>query len=119
MKTLTKLLMVLVIGVLIVGVAFRVIGVGGDNGDEKIELLPTPTALPPEPINVSFIAALPVEPWVRSAAKTFNAEDHFVSRRKVEVEVIPQEGLRALGKWAQGAFRTSAYSVACRKQGVG
>ena len=115
MKSLTKLLIVVVVGVLIAGVVVRVIGSGGDSGDGAADALatatpllsptppPTPT-LPPKPLSISVIAALPVEPWVSSAADTYNNEEHYVSGRRVTVEVIPQEGLLALNKWAQGEF---------------
>ena len=95
--------MVLVVGVLIVGIVVRVVGSGGDSEEEKPPGLPTPTPPPPE-LRISVIAALPVEPWVSSAAETYNAEDHFVSGRRVTVEVVPQEGLPALNKWARGEF---------------
>ena len=104
MRCLTKLLMVVAVGFLIAGVVVRFIGDGGDSGDVAGVALPTATPPPLEPLHVSVVAALPMEPWVRSAAQTYNAEDHFVSGRMVSVEVIPQEGLPALEMWATGAF---------------
>ena len=104
MKGLTKMLMVLVVGVLIAGVIVRVMDGGDDGGGGKDVALSDATPIPPEPLNVSVVAALPVEPWVRSAARTYNADGHFVSGSQVLVEVIPQEGLPALEKWANGTF---------------
>ena len=103
MRPLTRLLIVVVIGVLIVGVVVRVIGSGGDSEDGLAAALPTPTVTP-EPIRMTLITALPVEPWVSSAAEMYNAEEHFVEGRKITVEVVPQEGLLALNKWARGEF---------------
>ena len=103
MKTHTKLLTLLVVVVLIVGVVFRITGSDGDTQDPMVDALLTPTPAP-EPLNISVIAALPVEPWVSAAAATYNAEDHFISDQRVTIEVIPQEGLLALNKWANGTF---------------
>ena len=103
MKTHTKLLTLLVVVVLIVGVVFRITGSDGDTQDPVVDALLTPTP-PPEPLQISVIAALPVEPWASAAAATYNAEDHFISGQKVTVEVLPQEGLPALEKWASGTF---------------
>ena len=104
MKTLTKLIAVLVVGFRIVGVVVRVISSGDDSEGVTGVIQPTATPLPPEPIAISVIAALPVEPWVRSAAETYNDESHFVGGSEVTVEVIPQEGLLALNKWARDEF---------------
>ena len=103
MKTHTKLLTLLVVVVLMVGVVFRITGSDGDTEGRGpgATLVPTPT---PEPLKISVIAALPVEPWASAAAATYNAEDHFISGQKVTVEVLPQEGLPALEKWASGSF---------------
>ena len=96
MKLLTKLLIALVIVVAIIGIVMRFIEFRGE---------PPPVAVSPkEPIEISIIVALPVEPWVTNAAEAYNTEGHFVEGRKVSIEVIPMNGLAALNKWARGEF---------------
>ncbi|MCS7221737.1 MAG: substrate-binding domain-containing protein [Anaerolineae bacterium] len=56
------------------------------------------------PIQVRVITALPVEPWVRAAAKQFNAERHTLEGEPIQVEVIAMDGLAALGKWDRDEF---------------
>jgi Ca-activated chloride channel family protein len=48
-------------------------------------------------IEVRVVSAIPVEPWVSQAAKTFNAEDHRLEGQKIEVTIIPMDGLTAMG----------------------
>jgi ABC-type molybdate transport system substrate-binding protein len=96
MKILPKLLIALVIVVAIIAIVLRFIEFRGE---------PPPVAVSPkEPIKISIIAALPVEPWVTNAAEEYNTEGHFVEGRKVSAEVIPMDGLSALNKWARGEF---------------
>lgn len=59
---------------------------------------------PPEPITVTVISAIAAEPWVRSAAEAFNAEERTVEGREVTIEVIGEGGLSALNRWARGEF---------------
>ncbi|HIC90145.1 MAG TPA: hypothetical protein EYP04_12185, partial [Anaerolineae bacterium] len=58
------------------------------------------------PIHVRVLTALPVEPWVREAAKAFNKEDHKLEGEPIEVEVVAMDGLTALGKWDRDEFGT-------------
>ena len=58
----------------------------------------------PQVQHVLVIAAPPVEPWVRAAAEEFNAAGHTVEGAPVEVEVVPIDGLTALGKWERNEF---------------
>lgn len=62
------------------------------------------TVTPRGPIQVRVITALPVEPWVRTAAKQFNAERHRLEGEPIQVEVIAMDGLAALGKWDRDEF---------------
>jgi hypothetical protein len=48
-------------------------------------------------LEVRVVCALPIEPWVNEAAKAFNAEDHRLEGRKIEVTIIPMDGLTAMG----------------------
>lgn len=56
------------------------------------------------PIEVRILTALPIEPWVREAARQFNAEEHKLSGQPIRVEVIAMDGLTALGKWDRDEF---------------
>jgi hypothetical protein len=76
------------------------------NVQERLEPppTPTPTPVPIEPIEVSIVTALAVEPWVSQAAETFNAQGRSIDGRSVTVEIIPMQGLTALTRWSQGDF---------------
>jgi hypothetical protein len=55
-------------------------------------------------VRITVITALPVEPWVRAAAEEFNANGNSKDGASIEVEVIPMDGLIALGKWERNDF---------------
>jgi len=61
-------------------------------------------ATPKGPIQVRILTALPVEPWVRDAAKRFNATNPRQDGQPVEVQVIAMDGLTALGKFDRDDF---------------
>ena len=56
-----------------------------------------PTA--PDKVEVRVVTALPVEPWVREAAKSFNQQGVEIEGSRIEVTVIPMDGLTAMGRW--------------------
>ena len=56
----------------------------------------------PEPLEVRIVCALPVEPFVQTAARQFNAEDHELEGRPIVVSVTPMDGLVAMGRWERG-----------------
>lgn len=68
------------------------------------------TVAPQGPVQVRVLTALPVEPWVREAAKAFNALARDGDARAtlegepIQVEVIAMDGLVALGKWDRDEF---------------
>jgi len=62
------------------------------------------TVTPKGPIQVRVITALPVEPWVREAARQFNAEKHKLESEVIQVELIAMDGLTALGKFDRDDF---------------
>jgi hypothetical protein len=62
------------------------------------------TVTPRGPIQVRVITALPIEPWVRTAAKQFNAKEHTLEGEPIQVEVIAMDGLAALSKWDRDEF---------------
>ncbi len=58
-----------------------------------------PLIEPPKTLDVRIICALPVEPFVQQAAKTFNAQNHKLEGRQIRVTVEPMDGLTAMGRW--------------------
>lgn len=63
-------------------------------------------AAPTGPVQVRVVTALPIEPWVREAAKRFNASNPRQDGQPVEVQVIAIDGLTALGKFDRDDFGT-------------
>ena len=53
----------------------------------------------PETLEVRVVCALPVEPWVREAAKDFNAAKHKLEGHLIQVTVIPMDGLTAMRRY--------------------
>jgi len=58
-----------------------------------------PVASSSEPVQVTIVAALSVEPWVSDAAKQFNTEKHTLEGRTIQVSVIGMDGLAAMGRY--------------------
>jgi Bacterial extracellular solute-binding protein len=58
----------------------------------------------PQSVTIRVLAALPVEPWVRTAAEAFNKGNHKVDNTTIQVEVIAADGLTALGRWDRNEF---------------
>ncbi len=58
----------------------------------------------PDTVTVRVLSALPVGPWVRSAADAFNATDSTVDGVPVQVEIVAMDGLTALGRWDRNDF---------------
>jgi len=58
----------------------------------------------PHVVRIQVITALPVELWVQAAADEFNATGHMAEGAAIEVELIPMDGLVALGKWERNDF---------------
>jgi len=52
-----------------------------------------------EPILVTVVVALPVEPWVSEAAKQFNAQNHTLEGHPIQVNIIAMDGLAAMGRY--------------------
>jgi hypothetical protein len=89
---------ILAAAVLIVVISLALRGTAADTPDPglSIEL--------PDAVKVRILTALPVEPWVRSAAQEFNAGDYTVDGVPIEVEVVGMDGLTALGRWDRNEF---------------
>ena len=62
------------------------------------------TVTRPDAATVRVLTALPVEPWVRSAAADFNAADITVDGVPIQVEIIAADGLTALGRWDRNEY---------------
>ncbi|MDI9549986.1 MAG: substrate-binding domain-containing protein [Chloroflexota bacterium] len=58
----------------------------------------------PDALTIRVLTALPVEPWVRSAADAFNAGDYTVDGVPIEVEISAVDGLTALGRWDRNDY---------------
>lgn len=58
----------------------------------------------PQVVRIQVITALPVTSWVQAAADEFNATSHMADGAAIEVELIPMDGLAALGKWERNDF---------------
>lgn len=65
----------------------------------------------PDAVKVRVLTALPIEPWVRSAASQFNAGKPAVDGVPIEVEVVAMDGLSALGRWDRDEFGALAADV--------
>ena len=83
---------VVLAAVLIVAGSFVVRWLGQQEG---VVTVPSTT----ETLEVRIVCALPVEPWVREAAKQFNQEKHKLEGQPIEVSVIPMDGLTAMGRY--------------------
>lgn len=82
-------LIIVLLAVAIVGASFVVQRAGGVK----------PLIEQPQTLEVRIVCALPVEPFVREAAKEFNAENHKLEGHPIKVTVEPMDGLAAMGRW--------------------
>ena len=57
---------------------------------------PTPQASD-EVIEVRIVCAIPIEPWINEAARAFNAQDNRLEGQRIQVSIIPMDGLTAMG----------------------
>jgi len=91
-----------IVFIIIVGIAIVIVGVAlalRSTGREKPLVV-----VPKGPIEVRILTALPVEPWVRQAATTFNEENHKLEGEPIRIEIIAMDGLTALGKFDRNEF---------------
>ena len=92
---------------LIVGLVLLVVGgaLGWQRFNETNPGGSAPLVAAPEgPIQIRMLTALPIEPWVREAAKQFNAGDFTQDGQPIEVQVTAMDGLTALGKFDRDDF---------------
>lgn len=90
---------ILLVALLIVGVSllWRALSDSGPTGEGL-------TVERPDTVTVRVLTALPVEPWVRSAAEAFNGTGPVVDGVPVQVEIVAMDGLTALGRWDRNDF---------------
>lgn len=96
----TQAVFFLIIGLVLLVVA---VGLGWQRFNPANSAQPL-VATPRGPVQVRVLTALPVEPWVREAAKRFNASSPRQDGQPVEVQVIAIDGLTALGKFDRDDF---------------
>lgn len=89
---------IVVVALIIVGAGLLWTSRSGTPADNGL------TVERPEAVKIRILTALPVEPWVRSAAQDFNAGDHTVDGVPIEVEVVAADGLTALGRYDRDEF---------------
>ena len=92
---------------LIVGLVLLVVGgaLGWQRFNETNPAGPAPlVAAPKGPVQIRILTALPVEPWVRDAARQFNEADFTQDGQPIEVRVTAIDGLTALGKFDRDDF---------------
>ena len=65
----------------------------------------------PDTVTIRVLTALPIEPWVRSAATEFNNGDYTVDGVPIAVEVVAIDGLTALGRWDRNEYGALAADV--------
>ena len=90
-RTQVVFLVIIILAAAIVGISYLVRQAGGV--EPLIQMQES------EVLEVRVVCALPVEPFVREAAKTFNQEKHELEGKPIRVEIIPMDGLTALAKW--------------------
>jgi len=91
---------ILALVIIIVGVSIIIrLVTGGDTADQSDFVLERPDTL-----NIRVLTALPVEPWVRTAAEAYNASAPTIDDIPINVEIVAMDGLTALGRWDRNDF---------------
>ena len=89
---------IIVVALVIVGAGLLWANRGGAPADSGL------TVERPEAVKIRILTALPVEPWVRSAAQAFNAGGNAIDGVPIAVEVVAADGLTALGRYDRDEF---------------
>ena len=91
---------ILALVIIIVGVSIIIrLVTGGPSAGPSDFVLERPNTL-----NIRVLTALPVEPWVRTAAETYNASAPTIDDIPIQVEIVAMDGLTALGRWDRNDF---------------
>ena len=96
-RTRTIFIAIISVAVLIIVVSLLVTR-GGGNVDMGL------TVERPDTVTIRVLTALPIEPWVRSAAADFNKGGFTVDGVPIAVEVVAIDGLTALGRWDRNEY---------------
>ena len=91
-RTQIVFVIILLLAVLVIGASYLLRQSGGVG----------PLIETPETLTVRVVCALPVEPFVREAAKRFNDSKPRLEGKPIQVEIIPMDGLTAMGRWERG-----------------
>ena len=97
-RTRTIFIAIIAVALLIIVVSLLVTTNRGDNTNVGL------TVDRPDAVSIRVMTALPIEPWVRSAATEFNNGDYTVDGVPIEVEIVAVDGLTALGRWDRNEF---------------
>lgn len=97
-RTRTIFIGIVAAAILIVVVSLLVTSNNNNNPDVGL------TVERPDAVTIRVLTALPVEPWVRSAADEFNKGDHAVDGVPIQVEIVAADGLTALGRWDRNEY---------------
>jgi hypothetical protein len=92
----TRVVFFVIIGVAVLIIAAGLVVTQLPSIQDRASSTATPQAST-EDIQVRVVTSLPVEPWVNSAAKAFNDGDHRLDGRRIQVTIIPMDGLTAMG----------------------
>lgn len=104
-RTRTTFIAIVAVALLIVAASLIWRASVGDN------TTPGLTVERPATVTIRILTALPVEPWVRSAAQAFNAGNNTVDGVPVQVEIVAMDGLSALGRWDRNEYGALAAGV--------
>jgi hypothetical protein len=88
---------IIVVALLIVGATVLLTNRSGTGGAAL-------TVEKPDTVTIRVLTSLPVEPWVRSAAGSFNAEQRTVDGVPIQVQIEAVDGLTALGRWDRNEY---------------
>jgi hypothetical protein len=97
-RTRTIFIAIIAVAVLIIAVSLLITSNRGNATDVGL------TVERPDAVTIRVLTALPIEPWVRSAAAEFNKGDYTVDGVPIEVEVVAIDGLTALGRWDRNEY---------------
>ena len=97
-RTRTIFLAIISVALLIIVVSLLLTRDGGNTLDGGL------TVARPEAVTIRVLTALPIEPWVRSAAAEFNNGNNSVDGVPIQVEIVAVDGLTALGRWDRNEF---------------
>jgi hypothetical protein len=92
-RTIFFLIIGLALMVILVGVAAFLLLTPSQGGPVKV------STDADNPVEVTIVSALSVEPWVSEAARQFNAENHALEGHPIRVNIVAMDGLAAMGRY--------------------